>query len=99
MAMEAKERCVLLAEYIVESKDTVRGTANRFGISKSTVHNDITGKLRYYDYGLYHEVRQVLEHNKEERHIRGGNATREKYARLRASKESRDYKQKLSENV
>ncbi len=81
-----KERCVLLAEYIVESKDTVRGAAAKFGVSKSTVHNDITNRLKHYNHALYAQVRTVLEHNKEERHIRGGNATKEKYARLRLRK-------------
>lgn len=78
-----KERCVVLAEYIVDTGDTVRGAAKRFGVSKSTVHNDITHRLRQVNLGLYGLVRDVLEHNKEERHIRGGDATRRKYALLR----------------
>ncbi len=81
-----KARCVKLAEYIVETGDTVRGAAKKFGISKSTVHNDITGKLRRHDHALYGQVRKVLEHNKEERHIRGGEATREKYLKLQRTK-------------
>lgn len=88
--LEQKERCVLLAEYIVETGDTVRGAAKRFGVSKSTVHNDITSKLRQHDHGLYRQVREVLEHNKEERHIRGGNATRAKYALLREQHQKRE---------
>ncbi len=84
---DQKERCVLLAEYIVQTGDTVRGAAKRFGISKSTVHNDITKKLRLQDHGLFTAVRKVLEHNKEERHIRGGEATREKYLKLHQTRE------------
>lgn len=84
-----KERCVLLAEYIVETGDTVRGAAKKFGISKSTVHNDITSRLCRHDHSLYKLVREVLEHNKEERHIRGGNATKAKYALLREKAEQR----------
>jgi putative DeoR family transcriptional regulator (stage III sporulation protein D) len=86
MQTGTKERCVLLAEYIVESGDTVRGAAAKFGISKSTVHHDITNRLQQYNRALYMQVRKVLEHNKEERHIRGGNATREKYALIRQNR-------------
>lgn len=87
ITQECKERCVLLAEYIVETKDTVRGAARKFGISKSTVHHDITSRLKMQNHGLYAEVQKVLQHNKEERHIRGGAATRRKYALLRKQKE------------
>ncbi len=72
-------RAVLLAEYIIEQKATVRQTAKKFNISKSTVHKDVTERLRYLSAALYGEVKAVLENNKEERHIRGGLATREKY--------------------
>ena len=74
-----KERCVILANYLVENATTVRATAARFGISKSTVHKDITCTLRYVNAGLYHEVKRILEQNKRERHLRGGEATRKKY--------------------
>ena len=74
-----KERCILLATYLVEHKTTVRATAARFGISKSTVHKDVTRTLRYVNRGLYEEVKAVLEQNKNERHLRGGEATRRKY--------------------
>ncbi len=74
-----KERCILLATYLVEHKTTVRATAARFGISKSTVHKDITRTLRYVNRGLYEAVKEVLEQNKNERHLRGGEATRRKY--------------------
>ena len=73
------ERAVELGRYITENKSTVRAVAKKFGISKSTVHSDITIKLRRIDPTLYAEVRKILDINKEERHIRGGIATREKY--------------------
>ena len=75
------ERAVELGRYITESKSTVRAAAKKFGISKSTVHSDITTKHKRIDPALYGEVRKVLDINKEERHIRGGIATREKYKR------------------
>lgn len=80
----AKERAIVLGEYIVENKATVRAAAKVFGISKSTVHSDVSEKLKRYDPTLYKRVREVLNFNKSERHIRGGIATREKY--LKASK-------------
>lgn len=73
-------RAVRLAEYIVETQGTVRSAAKYFGVSKSTVHKDVTRRLRDIDLGLWEEVRLVLEKNKAERHIRGGIATREKYS-------------------
>ena len=74
-----KERCVQLATYLVEHNTTVRATAARFGISKSTVHKDITVTLLHVNLGLYREVKDVLERNKSERHLRGGEATKRKY--------------------
>lgn len=74
-----KERVIRLAEYVVENGATVREAAKAFGISKSTVHKDMTGRLGNYDSGLFEAVRLVLERNKAERHIRGGLATRQKY--------------------
>ena len=74
-----EERAVKLAHYIIDSKDTVRGTAAKFGISKSTVHKDVSQRLRKVNPALYREVRQILETNKSERHIRGGMATKNKY--------------------
>ena len=74
-----EERAVELAEYIVENKATVRAAAKEFGISKSTVHMDVARRLRRLNPQLYTEVREVLEVNKAQRHIRGGLATREKY--------------------
>ena len=78
-----RERAAMLGEYIAEHKATVRDCARQFGISKSTVHKDVTERLRHVSPGLYKEVREVLEQNKNERHIRGGMATKEKYALLR----------------
>ena len=74
-----EERAILLAKYIIESKDTVRGTAKQFGISKSTVHKDIASRLLNINRPLALEVRKVLDENKAERHIRGGLATKLKY--------------------
>lgn len=77
---EQKERTLSIARYIIKNKATVRAAAARFGISKSTVHKDITEKLEEINPAAYRQVKEVLETNKRERHIRGGNATREKYA-------------------
>lgn len=74
-----KERCVILGLYIVENNATVRATATRFGISKSTVHKDVTQVLRNTNKSLYLDVKSVLAKNKEERHLRGGEATKKKY--------------------
>ncbi len=81
MYNDYEERAVNLGRYIADSKSTVRNAAKKFGVSKSTVHTDITVRLRRIDPALFHEVRKVLDVNKEERHIRGGIATREKYKR------------------
>ena len=72
-------RAVEIGEYIVKNKTTVRVAAKAFGISKSTVHTDVTGKLEKIDPSLFRKVRSVLDVNKAQRHIRGGLATREKY--------------------
>lgn len=77
-----KERCIMLASYIIENHTTVRAAAARFGISKSTVHKDVTQTLRRVNKSMYYEVKKVLDINKSERHIRGGEATREKYRKL-----------------
>ncbi len=72
-------RAVKLGEYIVKNNATVRAAAQVFGISKSTVHTDVTGKLKTIQPQLYLQVREVLDINKAQRHIRGGLATKEKY--------------------
>ena len=74
-----EERAIELAQYIIDTQDTVRGTAKKFGISKSTVHKDVSERLVKINPGLAREVRAILDENKAERHIRGGLATREKY--------------------
>lgn len=74
-----EERATNLAQYIIDSKDTVRGAAKRFCISKSTVHKDITERLVKINPILAKEVREILNENKAERHIRGGMATKLKY--------------------
>ena len=74
-----RERCEVLAEYVIDTGATVRSTAHFFGISKSTVHKDLSYKLRYINARLYAEVKEILEINKAERHIRGGEATKKKY--------------------
>ncbi len=68
-----------MALYMVENRATVRAAAQKFGISKSTVHKDLAERLPAYDRGLYRQVKAVVEENKAQRHIRGGMATRKKY--------------------
>ena len=74
-----RERCEVLAEHVIDTKSTVRATAQHFGISKSTVHKDLSYKLKYLNPRLYSDVKEILELNKSERHLRGGEATRQKY--------------------
>ena len=74
-----EERACALAAYIIENRTTVREAARRFGISKSTVHKDIQERLPLYNRSLYLQVKEVLDENKAQRHIRGGIATRRKY--------------------
>ena len=73
------ERACELAVYMIETGATVRATARHFGISKSTVHKSLTQRLRMCNYPLYTQVRKILDLNKQERHIRGGMATKRKY--------------------
>ena len=79
MTANLEERACELAVYMIETGATVRKAAKQFGISKSTVHKTLTQRLRQCNYGLYLQVREVLEKNKRERHIRGGMATKRKY--------------------
>ena len=74
-----EERAIELGEYIVEHEATVRKTAKKFGISKSTVHKDVAKRLKYVDPQLYQKVKAILDENKAQRHIRGGIATKLKY--------------------
>ncbi len=75
-----EERAVLLGQYIIDTGATVRAAAKKFGISKSTVHKDVTDRLYHINRDLFLQVEKVLQHNKNERHLRGGLATKEKYA-------------------
>ncbi|MDD4172102.1 MAG: sporulation transcriptional regulator SpoIIID [Syntrophomonas sp.] len=75
-----RKRAVKIARYILQTSDTVRGTAEVFGISKSTVHKDVAERLPRINKELAKEVRSILDRNKAERHLRGGEATRKKYA-------------------
>ena len=75
------ERCECIANYLVENKSTVREAAKIFGISKSTVHKDVTEKLSKFNKNLFLEVQRILQKNKLERHIRGGEATKKKYCK------------------
>ncbi|MBO5179981.1 MAG: sporulation transcriptional regulator SpoIIID [Clostridia bacterium] len=77
-----EERAIKLAEYIIDNKDTVRGAAKKFGISKSTVHKDVTERLRKINPSLAEQIKMILDENKAERHIRGGEATRKKYMNI-----------------
>ena len=74
-----EERAERLAQYTIENRTTVRAAAQKFGISKSTVHKDISERLPQFNRVLYQQVKEVLEVNKAQRHIRGGIATRKKY--------------------
>lgn len=81
-----RERAEILGEFVIETGSTVRATAAHFGISKSTVHKDIVYKLKRINPSLYTAVKEVLNTNKSERHIRGGEATRKKYMQQRREK-------------
>ncbi len=83
MKYDIESRTVDLANYIIENKATVRDTAKKFGISKSTVHKDLTERLPRINKSLFEAAREVLDKNRNERHIRGGLATREKYLKSR----------------
>ena len=79
MKGNVEERAVELARYIIENKETVRGAAKKFAISKSTVHKDVSQRLQKINPPLYREAKKILEINKAQRHIRGGLATKNKY--------------------
>ena len=77
------ERCEVLGEYLIENRSTVRQVAQVFGISKSTVHKDLTTTLKRTNPTLYAKAKDILEQNKQERHLRGGEATKQKYLKNR----------------
>lgn len=82
-----EDRAVETAQYIIETRCTVREAAKRFGVSKSTVHKDVTQRLKEIDKSLYSEIEKIMQFNKEQRHIRGGMATKRKYE-MRKKQES-----------
>ncbi len=84
MKPDISAHAVALAEYIIETNGTVRSAAKRFGISKSSVHKDVTERLEKCNRTLYLQVKVILEKNKAERHLRGGEATRIKYSRRKS---------------
>jgi len=79
------KRVLIFAEYMLEHKCTVRATAKRFGFSKSTVHKDISVRLKDINYEMHKEISLLLNENLKDRHIRGGNATRQKYTELKTN--------------
>lgn len=81
-----EKRAIELAEYIVKNKCTVRSAAKKFNVSKSTVHKDVAVRMYDIDKSLLEKVRKVLDDNLETRHIRGGNATKEKYEKIKKQK-------------
>ena len=87
MKEQSATRAVILGEYIVRQKATVRAAAEWFGVSKSTVHKDVSERLEQIQPDLYTQVKEILEQNKQERHIRGGLATKRKYALRRQQEE------------
>ncbi|MFI3313690.1 MAG: sporulation transcriptional regulator SpoIIID [Eubacteriales bacterium] len=74
-----EERALVIGQYILQNRTTVRQAAKAFGVSKSTVHKDVTQRLEHYNHALFLQVQELLEQNKAERHIRGGLATQAKY--------------------
>ena len=82
---DIERRTIELAEYIIETRSTVRAAAKRYGVSKSTVHKDLTERLKEINRPLYLRVKEILDFNKAERHIRGGIATQMKYKSLKKS--------------
>jgi len=80
MNKSIETRVLELSEYIIQNKSTIRETAKFFGISKSTVHKDLAQRLKNINFSIYTDVKKILEINKSERHIRGGFATKNKYA-------------------
>ncbi len=90
MRQEIQDRCVLLGQYIARTGATVRQTAERFGMSKSSVHKDMHERLRAVHPGLYAEVRDILDYHHAVRHLRGGAATRQRWKLIRQRKQETD---------
>ena len=87
MMYSTGKRCEIIAKYMIETRATVRSAAGVFGISKSTVHKDVTKILEKENYALFVRVKELLEINKNERHVRGGEATRLKYSQMKSEEE------------
>lgn len=85
------ERTIKLANYILDNRTTIRATAKAFGIPKSTVHHDLSTKLKYLDYSLYKEVKKLLTENFNIKHLHGGESTKQKYEALKKIVNSNDY--------
>lgn len=83
MKGNVEDRCIILGEFIIENNATVRACAKQFGVSKSTVHKDVSQRLQKINPQLYAEVKDILNVNKQERHIRGGMATKNKYLKCK----------------
>ena len=84
MRDDLERRARELAVYLIERRTTIRDAAKHFSVSKSTVHKDLSERLREIDRALYVQVKEILEQNKAERHLRGGDATKRKYQKQRA---------------
>lgn len=85
-----RERAEVLGEFVVDTGATVRAAAARFGISKSTVHKDLAYKLKALNYSMYLSVKEILDKNKSERHLRGGEATKRKYINAKLKNDKRN---------
>ena len=92
MKTQPNHRAEILGQYIIENRTTVRAAAKKFGISKSTVHKDVSERLPKVNPTLYVQVKDILEINKQERHIRGGLATKRKYAEIACRRKKNIYK-------
>ena len=96
MRENLEQRAEDLAVYIIENRATIRAAAKHFGVSKSTVHKDLSERLEQVNRSLWQQAKKILEQNKAERHIRGGNATRAKYEKRRSGQTSPSEKRKAS---
>ena len=94
MRENLEQRAEELAVYIIENRATIRAAAKHFGVSKSTVHKDLSERLEHVNRSLWQQAKKILEQNKAERHIRGGNATRAKYEKRRSGQTSPSEKRK-----
>lgn len=90
MEEDAARRCLAMARYLTDTGDTVRGAAQRFGISKSLAHRELTGRLKRLNPDMYRQVRRLLEYHKAVRHLRGGEATKRRYLAEKAEKVGKD---------